>query len=71
MNAVLKPVATLSSPLATGVPAVIVGAGAAAEKRFVEFFTAQIRNPNTRGAYFRACVRFLDWFHGVRSNCAS
>ena len=47
-------------------PTVIVDAGPAAEKRFVEFFTAQIRNPNTQAAYYRACTRFLEWLHGVR-----
>jgi site-specific recombinase XerD len=29
--------------------------------RYVEFFTANIRNPNTRRAYLRACNRFLGW----------
>jgi hypothetical protein len=27
----------------------------------VEFFTANIRNPNTRRAYARACSRFFAW----------
>nr|WP_321456102.1 hypothetical protein [uncultured Cohaesibacter sp.] len=30
--------------------------------RFLEFFTANIRNANTRRAYFRASVEFLDWY---------
>jgi hypothetical protein len=30
--------------------------------RFVEFFTATIRNANTREAYTRIIVRFLSWF---------
>jgi site-specific recombinase XerD len=30
----------------------------------VEFFTANIRNPNTRRAYARACARFLAWCDG-------
>jgi hypothetical protein len=34
---------------------------ARASYRFFEFFTAQIRNPNTRRAYARAAVEFLDW----------
>lgn len=36
-------------------------------QRFLEFFTANIRNANTRRAYFRASVEFLDWCgeHGV------
>jgi Phage integrase, N-terminal SAM-like domain len=29
--------------------------------RYVEFFTANIRNPNTRRAYARACNRFFGW----------
>jgi site-specific recombinase XerD len=29
--------------------------------RYVEFFTANIRNPNTRRAYARACTRFFAW----------
>lgn len=32
-----------------------------AAKRFVEFFTANIRNPNTRRAYARAVVQFAAW----------
>jgi integrase/recombinase XerD len=33
------------------VPALIAADGARASYRFFEFFTAQIRNPNTRRAY--------------------
>ncbi|MFX8727498.1 integrase, partial [Acinetobacter baumannii] len=29
--------------------------------KFVEFFTANIRNPNTRMAYARAVYQFLNW----------
>ena len=32
-----------------------------AGRRFVEFFTANIRNPNTRRAYGRAVVGFAAW----------
>ncbi len=32
-----------------------------AGKRFVEFFTANIRNPNTRRAYARAAAEFAAW----------
>ena len=42
-------------------PTVIRDAGPDAVKRFVEFFTANIRNPNTRAAYARAVRRFCDW----------
>jgi hypothetical protein len=42
-------------------PSLIVAQGPRAEERFLEFFTAQIRNKNTREAYFRAVSRFFDW----------
>lgn len=42
-------------------PAVIEAAGENASRRFVEFFTANIRNKNTRMAYARAVSEFLDW----------
>jgi len=42
------------------VPA-LYGASPRASKRFLEFFAAQIRNPNTRKSYYRAIVRFSDW----------
>ena len=49
------------------VPAVIAGAGERATRRFLEFFAATIRNPNTRAAYYRAVVRFFAWCeaHGL------
>lgn len=43
------------------VPAVIAGAGERASYRFLEFFTAHIRNKNTRLAYARALGPFLAW----------
>lgn len=42
-------------------PVVIVKAGERARRRFVEFFTAEIRNPNTRRAYARAVRDFFLW----------
>jgi integrase len=33
----------------------------AAGRRFIEFFTANIRNPNTRRAYARAAIEFAAW----------
>lgn len=54
---------------------VIVGAGgnvpalfapsAPAAERFIEFFTAGIRNPNTRSAYARAVGEFSNWCASV------
>jgi site-specific recombinase XerD len=43
------------------VPVIIAGAGKRAGVRFLEFFTANIRNPNTRAAYARALGPFLAW----------
>jgi integrase/recombinase XerD len=42
-------------------PAIIAGEGQRAGKRFLEFFTANIRNPNTRLSYIRAISPFLAW----------
>jgi len=46
---------------ASHAPALIAAAGARASYRFLEFFTAQIRNPHTRRAYARAAGEFFDW----------
>ena len=43
------------------VPALIEAAGKKAKRKFVEFFTAEIENDNTRAAYSEACDRFLHW----------
>jgi integrase/recombinase XerD len=42
-------------------PAIIAGAKKGARTRFLEFFTVNIRNPNTRAAYTRAAAEFLHW----------
>lgn len=51
----------LAAGSASGVPSVVMAAGKKAGVRFVEFFTANIRNPNTRRAYHRACCDFFRW----------
>ena len=43
------------------VPAAIADAGDHAARRFLEFFAAQIRNRNTRMAYYRAACSFFAW----------
>ena len=43
------------------VPMIFREAGKNATRRFIEFFTANIRNKNTREAYARAIYRFSDW----------
>ncbi|MEE7462163.1 integrase [Methylobacterium fujisawaense] len=42
-------------------PALIAAAGDRAAYRFLEFFTAQIRNPHTRRAYAKAVAEFCAW----------
>jgi site-specific recombinase XerD len=42
-------------------PALIAAAGEQAQLRFLEFFTANIRNPHTRRAYAQATREFLGW----------
>src|SRR3954463_7947213 len=48
------------------VRAITADAGAGPPRRFLEFFTANIRNRNTRAAYARAVAQFLDWCQGRR-----
>jgi hypothetical protein len=50
-----------ASGVAPGLPSLIVRAGGGAERRYLEFFAAQIRNRNTREAYLHAVRDFLDW----------
>jgi len=51
-----------------GVPKIFSAAGERATFRFIEFFTANIRNPNTRVSYGRSVREFCDWCeeHGFR-----
>jgi len=46
-------------------PALIAAAGERASMRFLEFFAADIRNPHTRRAYYRAAEEFLAWCASV------
>src|SRR4051794_22266389 len=56
----ITPTEIASNPRALNVvPALIADLGDEASWRFVEFFTANIRNPHTRRAYVRACSRFF------------
>ena len=50
-------------PYASGlvVPALVADAGNGVARRFLEFFTANIPNPNTRLAYAQAVGQFLRW----------
>lgn len=42
-------------------PAVMLAEASTTQKRYIEFFAANIRNKNTRAAYLRCCTRFLSW----------
>jgi len=65
--AVVEPAMALASP-ATGalVPALIAAEGESASLRFLDFFTANIRNPNTRAAYAVAVRAFFAWLDAKR-----
>lgn len=52
---------SLVDTMAGRLPRAIVEAGADAQRSFVEFFAANIRNPNTRFAYARAVGQFFEW----------
>ena len=60
MSRSLEPVRRAQASALAMVPALFAPRPDAA-KRFLEFFAAQIRNPNTRKAYFRAVSRFAGW----------
>jgi site-specific recombinase XerD len=51
-------------PVAPGLdamPALVLSAGEPGAYRFLEFFAAHLRNPNTRAAYFRDVCAFFLW----------
>lgn len=55
-----RPASRGAAPRITA-PAAIRQAGEQAEQRYTEFFTAQIRNRNTRAAYWEAARQFFAW----------
>ncbi|MBF0383704.1 MAG: tyrosine-type recombinase/integrase [Magnetococcales bacterium] len=52
-------------------PAIITQNGERTTKRFLEYFTARIRNPNTRRAYYRSVSRFLLWCENYQIDLAT
>ena len=56
-----QPVSLTSSQ---SLPVIVTAAGERAQLRFLEFFAASIRNPNTRRAYAGAVSEFLTWCEG-------
>ncbi len=55
------PTNAVSKRLADSAPVLIRQSGAKSIKRYFEFFTANIRNRNTREAYHRALTDFFAW----------
>ena len=51
----------LTFPAAMNVPTLIASEGEQASRRYIEFFTAQIRNKGTRAAYAHAVNQFFAW----------
>jgi site-specific recombinase XerD len=72
MNASAEPdggsstvLSTIAPAPAVIVPVLIAAAGERARLRYIDFFTAHIRNPNTRAAYGVAVREFYGWLeHG-------
>ena len=58
---------SIPARIARGMTPALFGVSKQAQRKFWEFFTANIRNPNTRRAYLIATWRFADWcgFHGI------
>src|ERR1700758_338946 len=67
LPAIIRPGALAPPDETQLVPALIADAGDQAAWRYLEFFTSNIRNPNTRRAYARACQTFFAWCdeHGL------
>ena len=53
------------------IPSLFLDTGDKGWFRFVEFFTARIRNPNTRAAYLHAVRQFSDWCQSERISFAA
>ena len=58
---IVRPARQELTATAAAVPALIGDAGHRATRRFLEFFTAQIPNDNTRRAYLQAVRQFSEW----------
>ena len=58
---------SIPARIARGATPVLFGTSERTQRKFWEFFTVHIRNPNTRRAYLIAVWRFADWcgHHGI------
>src|SRR5882724_6241829 len=54
------------APLSAHLPPIIKNSGPRGSERFFDFFTSNIRNPNTRAAYMRAVSSFFNWLQRRR-----
>lgn len=63
MTTELMPLNSLvkAGELGLRLPPIVAQAGEDATRRFLEFFTVNIRNRNTRQAYARAVLQFFEW----------
>ena len=57
----IEPEATIPARIERQTAPILFAGSPKDERRFWEFFTANIRNPNTRLAYLTATYRFADW----------
>ena len=57
----IVPAAPARSAAIVPLPAILTSAGDDAVERFIDYFTAHIRNAHTRRAYFRNACAFLRW----------
>jgi site-specific recombinase XerD len=62
-----RPLRLISNAMRTTVPALYAPTPQAA-KRFIEYFAANIRNMNTRRAYFHAVLEFAGWCEAQEYN---
>ena len=64
---IIPPTSSLAVSGEIHLPILIADAGEHAERRFIEYFTATIRNPGTRKVYLQAVNQFLEWcqFHDI------
>lgn len=61
----LPPTLVNVDPSVQSLPMIIEEAGNAARHRVIEFFTASLRNRNTRLAYWQACSAFLEYCYAM------
>jgi hypothetical protein len=57
----IKPTPALVRAGMEALPAAVLAHGERTSRRLIEFFTASIRNRNTRTSYARAVKQFFDW----------